>query len=239
MPLEGALLPVYYFGSFNPVHQGHMAVALACHQHTQRSVVFVPSANPPNKLNETLLPIALRRACLEAAIEHHPQLREVTSVSMVEQACYERTQSPSYTLETLRVLHPNLEQLPSHSLCVLLGEDTFASLPSWYQVQQLVKACTFYIYPRAGLSPAGAGAVSAASWQQATARVQAAMGEAVCCHWLSHVPLQDGSSTQLRQVLLTLKQANAKALDPSSDTFLQTWLPPGVLPLLPALLQQL
>lgn len=112
-----------YSGTFDPVHTGHIAFALAaCGGANLDKVIFVPEPSPRQKPHAASLDH--RVAMLRSATKKHPRL----GVAVLE--------SPQFTVE--RTL-PELKQLfPDAQLSLLMGSDTALSLAAWPDLEQLV-----------------------------------------------------------------------------------------------------
>ncbi len=127
-------------GTFNPVHKGHLLISeQACSQFELKKVYFVLSPNPPNKLNQTnILPASSRAELLQAALKNNHNFE----LSLIE---LER-ENASYTFETVEYFRNkfNLEG----RLKLILGFDTFLSLPSWRRIEEMKKLTHFLIAPR-------------------------------------------------------------------------------------------
>ncbi len=124
-----------YCGSFNPVHFAHLILAESCREQLALDrVVFVPSAEPPNKRGQRLAPAEARFDMLSLAVGG----REEFEVSRVEMdRC-----GPSWTVETLKQLREYYAATRSDSetsLFLLGGADMFADLPHWYCVSEILQ----------------------------------------------------------------------------------------------------
>ena len=128
------------FGSFNPVHLGHLILAEYFATRTDLAEVWlVVSPQSPFKIGEELLPDTDRLALLRLAVADNPRLRaEDIELSLPR---------PSYTIATLdalRARHPN------HDFVLLMGADNLAGLPRWRAADRLVQELDLYVYPRPG-----------------------------------------------------------------------------------------
>lgn len=125
-------------GTFNPIHNGHLALAqsvldtLHCSQ-----IRFIPAAIPPHKAMPAIT--AQHRATMvQLAIADHPEFMLDT--------CELDRQGPSYTIETLHLLR---QRLPDQSLCLMIGQDSYQKLPTWHRWQELLDYCHLLVVHRA------------------------------------------------------------------------------------------
>ena len=128
------------FGSFNPVHTGHLILAEYFATRTDLTEVWlVLSPQSPFKVGDELLPETQRLALLKLAVADNPRLRaEAIELSLPR---------PSYTivtLDALRARHPGCE------FALLMGADNLAGLPHWQAADRLLTEVDLYVYPRPG-----------------------------------------------------------------------------------------
>ncbi len=129
-----------YFGSFNPVHVGHLIIANHIINSTGLGQVwFVVSPQNPFKSSTSLLNEYHRLHLVNIAIEGEIKLR----ASNVEF----KLPKPSYTIDTLTYLN---EKHPEHQFSIIMGSDGFQNLDKWKNYDTLVKNYSFYIYKRPG-----------------------------------------------------------------------------------------
>jgi len=128
------------FGSFNPVHTGHLILAEYFATRTDLAEVWlVVSPQSPFKIGDELLPEVQRLALLETAIADNPRLRvEAIELSLPR---------PSYTIVTLDALRANH---PDCDFVLLMGSDNLAGLPRWRAADRLTQEIDLYVYPRPG-----------------------------------------------------------------------------------------
>ena len=127
-----------YFGSFNPIHIGHMAIAGYMLEFTGLDQVwFVVSPHNPLKKKGTLLADYHRLYMAELAIGNNDRMR----ASDIEF----RLNMPSYTIDTLTYLN---EKYPSNNYSLIMGEDNLYTLHKWKNAAELVKKYPIYVYPR-------------------------------------------------------------------------------------------
>lgn len=149
-------------GSFNPPHVGHLRLAVEAAEALGDRIDrldLVPSARPPHKKNQHLLPFELRAAMLEAAARPVPRLRCNRLESF--------RQGPSYTWDTLRAYHA---AEPGKKLYFLLGSPDFALLPTWRHGLELPALCDLVVVPRGEQSAEEFMDTTRALWPQAEAQ---------------------------------------------------------------------
>lgn len=129
-----------YFGSFNPVHTGHLIIANHMLNETSlERIWFVVSPQNPFKTNVSLLNEYNRLHLVRVAIEDDTRMR----VSDIEFTL----PKPSYTVNTLAYLH---EKYPEHEFAIIMGSDSFQNLHKWKNHEVIIKRCHIYVYPRPG-----------------------------------------------------------------------------------------
>lgn len=127
-----------FFGSFNPVHIGHLILANYILENTDlEELWFVVSPQNPLKSKKSLLHDHDRYDMVELAIKNYPKMR----VSDVEFSM----PRPSYTIDTLIYLH---EKHPEYNFTLIMGEDNLVSLPKWKNYETLLKNYQIIVYPR-------------------------------------------------------------------------------------------
>jgi len=127
-----------FFGTYNPIHVGHLIIANHMAHHTDLSEVWlVVTPQNPFKQKSSLLPDYHRLMIAEIAVEDNDKVR----VSNVEF----KLPKPSYTINTLvhlKEAHPNIE------FSLLMGEDNLRSLHKWKNFELILKEHKIYVYPR-------------------------------------------------------------------------------------------
>lgn len=127
-----------FFGTFNPIHVGHLIIANYMATHTDlKEVWLVVTPQNPLKNKETLLKDNHRLALVKIAIEDNPALR----ASNIEF----KLPKPSYTIHTLLHLQ---EKYPKREFVLIMGEDNLQTLHKWKNYEQILKNYQLYVYPR-------------------------------------------------------------------------------------------
>ena len=128
------------FGSFNPIHTGHLILANFMATHTDLTGVWlVVSPQSPYKVDQELLNEQERLRLVNLAITGNDRLRALDIEFNMSK--------PSYTIDTLDVLRL---QHPDHEFVLLMGEDNLSGLSRWKQADRILAENTIYVYPRSG-----------------------------------------------------------------------------------------
>ncbi|MFN3939496.1 MAG: nicotinate (nicotinamide) nucleotide adenylyltransferase [Chitinophagales bacterium] len=129
-----------FFGSFNPIHIGHLIIANYFAENGGLDQVwFVVSPHNPLKEKNTLLDEKHRYYMANLAVEDNYKLR----ASNIEF----HLPRPSYTIDTLTYLH---EKYPDNTFVLLMGSDNLLSIPKWKNYTLLLQHYPLYIYNRPG-----------------------------------------------------------------------------------------
>jgi nicotinate-nucleotide adenylyltransferase len=129
-----------FFGSFNPIHNGHLIIAnYICESTDLDKVWLVVSPQNPFKTKDTLLNEYDRLHLINLAIEGNNNLR----ASDIEF----KLPRPSYTIDTLTYLK---EKHPEHEFSLIMGSDNLESIHKWKNYQQLLSNHSIYVYKRRG-----------------------------------------------------------------------------------------
>lgn len=127
-----------FFGSFNPVHCGHMIIAGYMSEFTDLDQVwFIVSPHNPLKLKNTLLQDYHRMTLVKIAIGDNRKLK----ASDIEF----KLPRPSYTINTLAHL---FEKFPDNTFALILGSDNLESFKKWKNYEQILDQVELYVYPR-------------------------------------------------------------------------------------------
>lgn len=127
-----------FFGSFNPIHVGHMVLANYMASFTDlEQVWFVVSPHNPLKEKSSLLNQNQRLHMVNVAIGDSDTLRSSNIEFGLSQ--------PSYTINTLEHLK---EKYPQHRFSLIMGEDNLESFTKWKNYEEILKHYHIYVYPR-------------------------------------------------------------------------------------------
>ena len=163
-----------YFGSFNPVHKGHIALAeYVLRKGLCDSVALIVSPQNPLKNSDDLLPEMSRFEMAETAC------RESAFPSLIQPSAVEfLLPKPSYTIDTLRFLQQNSGHAMQFS--ILMGADNLERFDQWKESGTILSDYTIYVYPRSGYD------------------IGEYAGRVV---WLADAPVFDCSATEIRNRL--------------------------------------
>ncbi|MGY3054666.1 nicotinate-nucleotide adenylyltransferase [Pedobacter sp. UYEF25] len=129
-----------FFGSFNPIHTGHLIIANFMANHTDLTEVWlIVSPHNPLKDKRALTNMYDRLEMAKLATENAENIR----VSDVEFSLPQ----PSYTIDTLAHLH---EKYSEREFVLIMGADNLASLKKWKNYEVLLKNYSIFVYPRPG-----------------------------------------------------------------------------------------
>jgi len=127
-----------YFGSFNPIHHGHLLIASYMLQHSDlQQVWFVVSPQNPLKPAASLLNEYHRFFLVQLAIDGESRFK----ASDIEF----KLPKPSFTVDTLTYLQ---EKYPDNEFSVIMGSDSYQNLPKWKNYDWLLKNYSIYVYRR-------------------------------------------------------------------------------------------
>lgn len=130
-------------GTFNPVHNGHLAVAKEVKDgFPLDEIVFFPSATPPHKKTERVVDADDRLEMLRIAIQSHPDYSESFSISDIEL----KRSGPSYTIDTVKAYRSKMGN--DHALYLIVGMDAFFEIDTWRSFPDLFRIIPFIVMPR-------------------------------------------------------------------------------------------
>lgn len=129
-----------YFGSFNPIHHGHLIIASHVANNTDcKQIWFIITPQNPLKSQKSLLDENHRKHLLDLSIEGDDRFK----TSNIEF----KLPKPSYTIDTLTHLS---EKYPQHSFSVILGGDSFTNIKKWKNWEILLQNYSVMVYERPG-----------------------------------------------------------------------------------------
>ena len=129
-----------FFGSFNPIHIGHLAIANYIVEYSDLDEIWlIISPQNPLKKKKTLLNEYERFKMVELALKNDFKIKPIDIEF--------RLPKPSYTIDTLTYLS---ERNPKHDFVLIVGTDNFQSFNKWKNYEQILKQYKLYVYPRPG-----------------------------------------------------------------------------------------
>ncbi len=130
-----------FFGSFNPIHVGHLIIANTVQQNTDLDEVwFVISPQSPFKKKKSLLSESLRLDFVEEAIQDNQNLKASTIEFTLPQ--------PSYTIDTLTYLQE--KHGDQYLFSLIMGSDNLVGLVKWKNYNEILMHYKIYVYNRPG-----------------------------------------------------------------------------------------
>lgn len=127
-----------FFGSFNPIHIGHLIIGNAMVETTDlEELWYVISPQNPLKKNQSLLHEFDRLDMVTAAIHDNPKFRACDIEFNLPK--------PSYTIDTLTYLS---DMYPQHTFVLIIGEDNLVQFKNWKNYEHILENFSLYVYPR-------------------------------------------------------------------------------------------
>ena len=127
-----------YFGTFNPIHIGHLIIANHIAENSDLDEVWlVVTPHNPLKKKNTLLADHHRFQMVQLALKDYPKLR----ASKIEF----NLPQPNYTINTLVHLE---EKFPNHTFNLIMGQDNLQSFKKWKNYEVILENYAIYVYPR-------------------------------------------------------------------------------------------
>lgn len=129
-------------GTFDPVHNGHIALARrVLEDFSLDKIIFIPAGTPPHKKGRKITDAAHRYRMVTLATKDNPRFL----VSDFEI----NSKTPNYSYLTI----PHFKELfPEDEIFFLVGGDSFQDFPDWKCYRKLLALCTFLVVPRPGIS---------------------------------------------------------------------------------------
>ena len=127
-----------YFGTFNPIHMGHLTIANHLAEHSDLDQIwFVVTPLSPFKKKSSLLDNYHRLEMVYLATKSYDKLRPSDIEFGLKQ--------PNYTIDTLTYLQ---EKHPNHEFALIMGEDNLKSFHKWKNYEIILENHNIYVYPR-------------------------------------------------------------------------------------------
>ncbi|BAO75758.1 nicotinate (nicotinamide) nucleotide adenylyltransferase [Winogradskyella sp. PG-2] len=127
-----------YFGTFNPIHVGHLTIANHLAEHSDLDQIwFVVTPLSPFKKKNSLLDNQQRLEMVYRATKDYTKLRPCDIEFGLKQ--------PNYTIDTLTYL---FEKFPEHEFALIMGEDNLKSFHKWKNYELIIENHSIYVYPR-------------------------------------------------------------------------------------------
>jgi nicotinate-nucleotide adenylyltransferase len=127
-----------YFGTFNPIHIGHLIIANHMAEHADLDQIWmVVTPHNPLKKKDTLLKDAIRLELVYLATENYPKIKPSDIEFKLPQ--------PSYTVNTLAYIQ---EKYPNNDFSLIMGEDNLKSFHKWKNYEVILQNHDIYVYPR-------------------------------------------------------------------------------------------
>ncbi|OGR35974.1 MAG: nicotinate (nicotinamide) nucleotide adenylyltransferase [Desulfovibrionales bacterium GWA2_65_9] len=208
-------------GSFNPIHAGHMRMAVEARETVGlERVLLMPAGEPPHKPAQGMLPFAHRLRLVELAV------RGVTGLSA---SGFEGTRSgPSYSVDTLLALR---EKMPGDELHFIMGSESFLALPKWNRGLELPHLCSIAVVLRPGADSASIAAFAETTWpgmeRAGHGRMRFASGTSL---FTVDMPVLEVSSTDIRRrwcerrcLAMLVPSAAEEILERGGSAYEQAW----------------
>ncbi|WP_370390470.1 nicotinate (nicotinamide) nucleotide adenylyltransferase [uncultured Winogradskyella sp.] len=127
-----------FFGTFNPIHVGHLTIANHIVEHSDLDQVwFVVTPQSPFKQKSSLLDNYQRLEMVYLATKDYTTLKPSSIEFGLKQ--------PNYTIDTLVYLE---EKYPQHDFALIMGEDNLKSFHKWKNYELILENYSIYVYPR-------------------------------------------------------------------------------------------
>lgn len=190
----GNTLRLCYGGTFDPIHDGHLAVARAARDAFDAPVWLIPAADPPHRAAPGA-DAAQRARMIALAIDDipglHLDLREIERARTLER--------PSYTYDTLLELRRAFG--PTRPLAWVVGADSFIGLPGWHRWRELGELAHLVIAERPGSALDAGLPDELAAWAKGrwAAETDQLRQRPAGWLWRLHQPLRAESASQVRE----------------------------------------
>lgn len=174
-------------GSFNPIHNGHLKIALHAKKECGLSkVIFLPNSTPPHKDNKNMADAVHRFNMVSLAIKGYDGF-EISDYEM-------NRQTPSYTIDTMRYMR---SVYADAELYFIIGADSLYTLNLWRSYNELIKECRFIVADR--------NCTEGSNLEDAAKRIEAEGGNIT----VIAMPKADVTSTMIREIIAKGESADA------------------------------
>jgi len=127
-----------YFGTFNPIHVGHIIIANHLVEYSDLDEIWmVVTPHNPHKTKNSLLENHHRYELVYIALEKYPKIKPTDIEFKLPQ--------PNYTVKTLAFID---EKYPQHEFSLIMGEDNLQSFHKWKNYETILENHEIYCYPR-------------------------------------------------------------------------------------------
>ena len=127
-----------FFGSFNPIHIGHLIIANYMAEFSDLEEVWlVITPQSPFKQKASMLSNNHRLAIANIAVENYPKLK-TTDIEF-------KLSKPNFTINTLAYIE---EKFPDNQFCLIMGEDNLRGFHKWKNYETILQNYELYVYPR-------------------------------------------------------------------------------------------
>ena len=127
-----------FFGTFNPIHIGHMIIANYMVEFSDlEEVWFVITPQSPFKQKTSMLSNHHRLSIANIAVENYQKLKTTDIEFSLSQ--------PNYTINTLAYIE---EKYPNNQFCLIMGEDNLKGFHKWKNYETILQNYELYVYPR-------------------------------------------------------------------------------------------
>ncbi|KRG69064.1 nicotinate-nucleotide adenylyltransferase [Pseudoxanthomonas dokdonensis] len=188
-------LQIFYGGTFDPIHDGHLAIACAARDELGADIRLMPAADPPHRpapgadAGQRAEMVALAIAGIDGLVLDRRELQRADA----------QPQMPSYSIDTLRQIRHEVG--PRVPIALLIGADSLIGLPDWREWRALFDLTHFVVAPRPG-SPLD-GELRPPLQQQLDGRwlgsPTALLASAAGGVYRLHQPLQPESASEVRR----------------------------------------
>ena len=134
-----------FFGSFNPIHQGHLDIANYMAEFTDlHEIWFIVSPHNPLKEKDTLISDFHRLEMVRRAVAENNRIKK-TPIELQNADIEFGLAKPSYTINTLNYIK---NKFPDNEFILIIGSDNLSQFDKWKCYEQILENYELYVYPR-------------------------------------------------------------------------------------------